>query len=897
MKQLLFNSAAHLSKCLLVCVCLIAAGINSMARSNSPSVDVYASTLDDPTEKAIYCNDNRTLYFVYDTNTYTAGDTYTADDETQHAITAVYTGFKDHGYSYREYKTSEGAHLVLNVNGEEVNLANYASYSDYPWDYYARYIQTVDFQNSYRSCTSTSMACWFHVFSSLVEVKNASTNLKLDETTSLRYTFLNCRALTSLDVSGWDVSKVLNMNQTFSQCLVLTSLDVSNWDVSNVTDMNSTFQSCSKLTTLDVSKWNTSKVTSLVATFSGCKNVAALDVSNWDVSNVTNMTSTFQDCSILTTLDVSKWNTSKVTSLANTFYGCKNVAALDVSNWDVSNVTDMARTFWECTSVTELDVSKWNTEKVTNMNGTFYQCRTLTTLDVSKWDVSNVTNMYYTFRDCKKVTELDVSDWDVSNVTNMGGTFSYCSELTTLDVSKWDTGNATSMNATFSNCSKLTTLDVSNWNTENVTNMSSTFEQCKALTTLDVSNWNTANVTSMSSTFYYMESVSSLDLSKWNTEKVTNFGGSFGGFLEKCQNLTSITFGSDFSMDKVTSESKKKMMFKGCTKLRYIDFYASNNADAITTVNRTSGSNTMFDGTPATTVIYLPRGAVKLASGNEQNVVYTDGETLKCEDYYSEDKVDIELPRDFKAKKAQYSRPSMQAARKYGTCILPYAFHSNSDIQAYTLSEEHPETMYFVEADIVPAHTPFLFQKLGSAQFIMNGSTTDSYDITVHKTHDTSVSAPSPLPDGKTAKDYGPYSPDDPYVIDAKDHVGATPEETGLSWTTKGYYVSDAVGPDDQTFYIAQDKFWLTQGSVTLPPHRATFCGTLHYTTGSGAPSFSISIGRSDGSTTRIDASDIDREDVEATYYDAQGRRIPELRQGLNIVRTSDGIVRKVMVK
>ena len=850
-----------------------------MARSNSPSVDVYASTLDDPTEKAIYCNDNRTLYFVYDTNTYTAGDTYTADDETQHAITAVYTGFKDHGYSYRQYKTSEGTHLVLNVNGEEVNLANYAAYSDYPWDYYARYIQTVDFQNSYRSCTSTSMACWFHVFSSLVEVKNASTNLKLDETTSLYATFLNCRALTSLDVSGWDVSKVMNMHQTFSQCPVLTSLDVSNWDVRNVTDMISTFQNCSNLTTLDVSKWNTSKVTSLVATFSGCKNVASLDVSNWDVSNVTDMTSTFQDCLILTTLDVSKWNTSKVTNMTSTFNKCQTLTTLDVSNWDVSNVTRMYYTFYDCKKVTELDVSKWDVSNVTNMYYTFFDCKKVTELDVSNWNVSNVTNMEGTFFKCSELTTLDVSKWDVSNVTNMSSTFQECSILTTLDVSKWDTGKATSMNATFSNCSKLTTLDVSNWNTENVTNMSYTFEKCKALTTLDVSNWNTANVTSMSSTFYYMESVSSLDLSKWNTEKVTNFGGSLGGFLEKCQNLTSITFGSDFSMDKVTSESKKKMMFKDCTKLRYIDFHASNNADAITTVNRTSGSNTMFDGTPATTVIYLPHGAVKLASGNEQNVVYTDGETLKCEDYYSEDKVDIELPRDFQAKKAQYSRPTM--TRKFGTCILPYAFHSNSDIQAYTLNEEHRETMYFVETDIVPAHTPFLFQKLGTAAFIENEGTTDSYDITVKATKDTKVE--------------GPYLLEDYYTIDAT--TGSTPDATGLKWSTRGYYINETVSQENGWFYIAQDKFWEMQSNITMYPHRAMFGGSLYYTTGSGAPSFNIVIAGHNGNTTRIDASDIDREDGEATYYDAQGRRIPELRPGLNIVRTSDGIVRKVMVK
>lgn len=333
-------------------------------------------------------------------------------------------------------------------------------------------------------------------------------------------------------------------------------------------------------------------------------------------------------------------------------------------------------------------------------------------------------------------------------------------------------------------------------------------------------------------------------------------------------------------MDKVTSESYKGKMFSGCTNLRYIDFYASDDADAITKVNRrsTSSNNTMFAGTPATTVIYLPHGAAKVTSGT-QNVVYTDGETLKCEDYYSEDKVDIELPRDFQAKKAQYSRPSM--TRKFGTCILPYAFHSNSAIQAYTLNEEHLNDMYFEEADVVPAHTPFLFQKLGTAAFIENESTTDSYDITVKATKDTKVG--------------GPYLLEDYYTIDAT--TGSTPDATGLKWSTRGYYINETVTQENGWFYIAQDKFWEMQSNITMYPHRAMFGGSLYYTTGSGAPSFNIVIAGHNGNTTRIDASDIDREDGEATYYDAQGRRIPELHQGLNIVRTSDGSVRKVMVK
>ena len=73
--------------------------------------------------------------------------------------------------------------------------------------------------------------------------------------------FTGCSDLASLDVSGWDTSKVTDMSWMFSTCLGLTSLDVSGWDTSKVTDMNSMFFRCSNLTA-DCSNLDVSNVTS-----------------------------------------------------------------------------------------------------------------------------------------------------------------------------------------------------------------------------------------------------------------------------------------------------------------------------------------------------------------------------------------------------------------------------------------------------------------------------------------------------------------------------------------------------------------------------------------------------------------------------------------------------------
>jgi surface protein len=42
-----------------------------------------------------------------------------------------------------------------------------------------------------------------------------------------------CSGLTSLNLSGWDVTKVINLQNAFAQCTALTDLNISGWDITN----------------------------------------------------------------------------------------------------------------------------------------------------------------------------------------------------------------------------------------------------------------------------------------------------------------------------------------------------------------------------------------------------------------------------------------------------------------------------------------------------------------------------------------------------------------------------------------------------------------------------------------------------------------------------------------
>ena len=62
--------------------------------------------------------------------------------------------------------------------------------------------------------------------------------------------FRGCSSLTSLDLSGWDVSLATDLRWMFEACSSLTSLGLSGWDVSSATDLYGMFSGCSSLSSV-----------------------------------------------------------------------------------------------------------------------------------------------------------------------------------------------------------------------------------------------------------------------------------------------------------------------------------------------------------------------------------------------------------------------------------------------------------------------------------------------------------------------------------------------------------------------------------------------------------------------------------------------------------------------
>lgn len=242
--------------------------------------------------------------------------------------------------------------------------------------------------------------------------------------------FHGFRRLSYLDITGFDTSKVTNMNSLFSYNNINFGgiIDkLSNWDVSKVTNMSNMFDSYDQ------------------TRGSGY----TLDLSKWDVSNVTDMSEMFSYIDI-DSINISNWNTSKVTNMSGMFSG--GVKALSqsqsdniktnvigIEDLDTSNVTNMNDMFRENDNQTypfkSVDLSKWNTSKVTNMAGMFLNCKYLESLNLSNWNTSKVINMDSMFEFCNKLSTIVGTGFGLDSVDSMYNMFNNTPNLSLNQIS------------------------------------------------------------------------------------------------------------------------------------------------------------------------------------------------------------------------------------------------------------------------------------------------------------------------------------------------------------------------------------------------------------------------------------------------------------------------------
>lgn len=212
-----------------------------------------------------------------------------------------------------------------------------------------------------------SMQNMFNHCSSLTSIGDTS-GWTVSKVTTMLQMFSKCTSLEELDVSNWDVSKVTTFKQMFASAAesgvgsgnpALKELDVSNWKTASATDMSFMFYGCT-VGSVDVSGWDVSKVQNFDHMFAHSQ-LTVNGTGNWVTTAATNMNALFHSIQN-TSIDVSKFNTSKVQFFSQMFQNASKLTEIiGLENFVTTNVVGFEEMFQNCHNLKKLDLSSFDT--------------------------------------------------------------------------------------------------------------------------------------------------------------------------------------------------------------------------------------------------------------------------------------------------------------------------------------------------------------------------------------------------------------------------------------------------------------------------------------------------------------------------------------------------------
>lgn len=752
--------------------------------------------------------------------------------------------------------------------------------------------------------------------------------------TDLNGMFRGCVSLTELDLSGSNAEKVKNMGSMFYGCVALSNLNLSGFKTGSLTEMRYLFSSCQSLESLDLSGFNTENVTSMASMFFQCSSLRSLDLSSFNTSKVIDMNLMFFNCTNLESIDLSSFETENLQQMPHMFYSCTKLEKLDLSSFATPNMTSMLSAFQNCKNLKTIYVtSAFTTDKVTEGRTAFAGCVNLPNYTTDKtgvemahtgaggyltaasaswvrWDAPTGTLSFH--RGATKPADDNILDlgygddpnWDTHAAeikkvvfkagfrdethTTCANWFNGCTNLTSIEgIENLNTSNVKNMSGMFALCSNLETLDLSHFNTERVTTMAQMFYGCTKLHKLNISSFNTKNVISMNQMFSNCSSLDSLDLSHFNAEGV-NYHGLYAMF-SGCSSLKFLDV-SNFPANR--PKMQLDAMFKGCSSLQTLDLssFSTGLANSVTD---------MFDGCSALRTIYVSnlftfkngvsssnmfrncenlKGAIgfipqnkdskyanyvsgyltKKVGTNGNEIIGATGSPLTIDALPLDDSKAYKLYEDCDVNNASYER---EVKSEWETLCLPYTILPSSEANTcyfYTLKSVGTKSVELVrvEEGVIGAGQPVVVRKKNAEQ--------------------TSFCVVS-----------GTASPDEKAkaVKEPKSEEGA-PRLIGTF---------APIELADDCYFIAKNLFRLVSDyklaatGVKIAAYRAYIQpeGTLE------GGSAQLTIGVDEG-TNQVDAATLVDllNDTEAEYYDVQGRRIPQLQRGINIVKVGSNVMK-----
>ena len=351
--------------------------------------------------------------------------------------------------------------------------------------------------------------------------------------TSMSAMFSDCPALKSLDLSSFDASKVTSMNWMFNKDSALTSIRFGKkFITSSLEEMFCMFNQNASLESMDLSGFDTSKVTSMGNLFNGCSSLRSVTFSEkwkkWsdDAFLPSGRWENDAKSLILSEKELYKQYPSMAEEFEGEWVKSNGVAVLlesgdlvftrtleDHLNGSYGTLKDKSGNEYKGHIFADVEASdncadhtRWSSKKnqirkvyavdriiPEIFDGWFMNCTNLVSFDGDNFDTSGVKRMDYMFDNCISLTEADVSGFDTANVIYMDYMFEN-TKIVTLDLSSFHTDSLMYSYCMFYGCSELTYLDLRNFDTSNAgITMHSMFNGCLKLDTVILSekwtNW------------------------------------------------------------------------------------------------------------------------------------------------------------------------------------------------------------------------------------------------------------------------------------------------------------------------------------------------------------------------------------------------------------------------
>lgn len=790
----------------------------------------------------------------------------------------------------------------------------------------AKNLRSIKLPKGFIGSSVTDLRSMFKDCTSLTELDLSGSNA--ENVKDMGKMFYGCRALSKLDLTDFKTGQVTTMEDMFCICSTLETLDVSSFNTENVTTMLGMFNNCSSLRSLDLSSFNTRKVANMQNMFQGCTNLESIDLSSFDTENMKYMTGMFFSCTKLETLDLSSFATPKMVSMVDAFSNCKNLKKIYVTSaFTTDKVTLDFSIFDGCVNLPNYNPNKTGVEMAHTGEGGYL---TAATASWVRWDAptgtlsfhrgatkpagDNILDLGYGddpnwnthaaeikkvvfkagFRDethttcsnwfngCTNLSSIEgIENLNTSNVKNMSGMFALCSNLETLDLSHFNTERVTTMAQMFYGCTKLHDLNIDNFNTENVSYMNGMFDGCSNLESLDLSHFNTRYV--RKSGFNYMfngcSSLSSLDVSNFTTDKPSM---QLDGLFKGCRSLQTLDL-SSFSTGGASSVTD---MFDGCSALQTIyvsDLFKFNSVSSSNMFRDCHSLKGAISFEPSTIdktyASYVWGYLTKKVGTNGNEIIGATGSPLTIDALPLDDSKAYTLYEDCDVNNATYER---EVKSEWATLCLPYTIQPSSEDNTcyfYTLKSVGAESVELVrvEEGVIEAGQPVVVRKKNADQTsfcVVSGTAT---------------------PDEKAKAVRNPKTGENDQQNAASGQQNA---ESGEQNTENGPRLIGTFAPielADDCYFIAKDLFRLVRDykpaatGVKIAAYRAYIQPDATQKGGSAQ----LTIGVDEG-TNQVDAATLVDllNDTEAEYYDVQGRRIPQLQRGINIVKVGSKVMK-----